>query len=79
MSMRQKFNDVLDVLATFGQVDGEAGKAWVIDQVLRVLRDCLLDENMVYSENAQYRAWVDRYRDDGRYSWNIGVPTHLER
>jgi hypothetical protein len=54
----------LALIASYGQTDGEHHKAWVTDQVVRLL-------------TPDYEAWIARYRDgeDGpeTYSWDAGI------
>lgn len=68
-----------------GGVDGDHHRAWVIDQMVRILCGVALGENGApaymgnreWAENAEYRAWVSE-RCDGEdgpetYSWYTGI------
>ena len=65
-----KVNEALDFLYESGQVDGTHHKAWVIDQVVRILTGDGYDD------------WVANYEkpdegddpDDG-YEWDVGIPS----
>jgi hypothetical protein len=51
----------LDVAVEFGQTDGDHHKAWVIDQMVRILT------------GDRYGQWVAEYRDGGEYAWDEGI------
>ncbi len=58
---------VLEFVWNYGQIDGDHHKAWVIDQIVRIL--CGSDE--------EYKKWIDKYEepleDGDYYSWNEGI------
>lgn len=53
----------LDVARNHGQVDGCCRKAWVIDQMIRIL--C--------GNREDYDAWVESYEDEFENDWDAGV------
>lgn len=61
-----KVYDSLVIIEQYGGIDGDHHKAWVIDQIARVL--CGDD----------YEEWVANMKDgeDGpeTYEWDVGVP-----
>jgi hypothetical protein len=58
MTDREK---ILDLLNSFGQIDGAHHKAWVIDQIARII----LAERYIY--------WIAQYRENGEYEWDCGI------
>jgi hypothetical protein len=56
----------LAIAGTYGQIDGDHHKAWVIDQMVRALT------------GARYEAWVSLHKagKDGpdTYDWEEGIP-----
>lgn len=52
---------------SYGQIDGDHHKMWVIDQMVRCL--CGSEE--------KYKKWVEEYEtpltDDDYYSWDVGI------
>lgn len=60
---KQRIAAAIAIINQSGGVDGDHHKAWVIDQVLRVLCDT----------PAHYDAFVKARQDDG-YDWYVGIP-----
>jgi hypothetical protein len=62
----KRINDALYVAYSYGQIDGDHHKAWVIDQIVRKLT----------GEN--YTDWVKEFckGEDGpdTYAWDKGIP-----
>ena len=62
---KEKNNNVLGLIFEYGQTDGEHHKAWVIDQIVRII-----------TEN-NYDKWVQHYEYDEEtdedYFWDIGI------
>lgn len=59
--MSERMNTALELAFCYGQIDGDHHKAWVIDQIVRILtRD-------------DYEEWVALYEEDGEYEWNTGI------
>ena len=62
---KEKNNNVLGLIFEYGQTDGEHHKAWVIDQIVRIM-----------TEN-NYDKWVQHYEYDEEtdedYFWDIGI------
>lgn len=56
---------VLELIFQYGQIDGDHHKAWVIDQIVRILT------------GDKYKEWVKEYTYDEEtgecYSWNKGI------
>ncbi len=74
----------IDLAVRYGQIDGAHHKAWVIDQMVRVLTGCPTvvktgkDFNgneydyAALGESRSYRKLVDDTIADG-YSWDVGI------
>lgn len=62
---KEKNNNVLVLIFEYGQTDGEHHKAWVIDQIVRII-----------TEN-NYDKWVQHYEydeeTDENYFWDVGI------
>ena len=56
---------VLELIFQYGQIDGDHHKAWVIDQIVRILT------------GDKYKEWVKEYTYDEEtgecYGWNKGI------
>lgn len=76
----------LRLVWAYGQIDGDHHKAWVLDQVARVLLGTSVILIEAKWENgkseirfktgeptAEYRAWAEAMAADG-YSYDVGVP-----
>lgn len=64
MSATQKIKKAMDLIESYGQIDGAHHKDWVLDQVARVLM------------GDGYDAWVARMKvaDDGvEYDYSVGI------
>lgn len=66
--LKEKDSDiekVLELIFQYGQIDGDHHKAWVIDQIVRILT------------GDKYKEWVKEYTYDEEtgecYSWNKGI------
>jgi hypothetical protein len=73
-------------LERYSQIDGEHHKAWVLDQVARILRGTPVIAKLASWENGAvemryslgepseaYLSWVAAYEDGGEYSWDVGI------
>lgn len=65
MSQQKKIDDAIDLAVRYGGIDGDHHKAWVIDQMVRILA------------GDQYESIVKEAKDgeDGpeTYEWNEGI------
>ena len=63
--MDEKSKKILDFIYQYGQVDGSHHKAWVIDQIVRIIT---VDD---------YEEWVNKYEYDEEtgeeYEWDTGI------
>jgi hypothetical protein len=57
----QRIKNSLELIFKYGQVDGSHHKAWVIDQVTRILTE------------HQYDEFVSEYGGYGEFEWDTGV------
>lgn len=68
MEHEQRVTVALKIAYQYGQIDGAHHKAWVLDQMVRVL--C--------GSEAEYNDWVRLYQEgeDGpeTYEWDVGIP-----
>lgn len=66
-STKEKIKKALRIAWSYGQIDGDHHKTWVIDQMVREL--CGNDK--------EYTKWVEAYEaplDDGDYyEWDTGI------
>ena len=62
---RQRIEEALELIWSYGGYDGGHHKQWVLDQTVRILAD-------------DYDEWVEKYKDgeDGpdTYGWEEGIP-----
>lgn len=67
-----RITKALELAVSYGGIDGDRHKAWVIDQMVRALTGCVAG-----GESSEYLELVARARDgeDGpeTYSWDVGV------
>jgi hypothetical protein len=70
----------------YGQIDGEHHKAWVLDQVVRILKGTKVIVKEAYWKDGQketrfrtaapsvrYLNWVTEMKDGGEYDYNEGI------
>ena len=79
--MAQDFEErivaAINIVNEYGDVNSCDGKAWMIDQILRIL---LKDEDSYQIEGLQngYEEWVEKYEENSK--WNVGIkPTGSAR
>jgi hypothetical protein len=65
MTEHERISAALDIVARYGQTDGDHHKAWVIDQVVRALTGYDYDEWI-----AEYKAGKD---GPETYGWDVGI------
>lgn len=58
---RRRINTALEFAMSYGQIDGDHHKAWVIDQLVRILA------------SDDYDHFVDEAKSGGEYDWDVGV------
>ena len=65
--MEEKIQKALDIAFQYGQIDGDHHKAWVIDQMVRVL----------LGDIGSYAKWIKDYEYDeetgDEYEWEAGI------
>ena len=82
----ERIKRALDYAVRYGGIDGDHHKAWVIDQMVRALTGCPMENWMdsfhgrilkVQGESEEYKTLVAEAKDgeDGpeTYSWNTGI------
>ena len=77
--MEEKIREAL-AMAEVGCTDGAHHKMWVIDQIVRILTGCEINEYGYVDQsglNEEYREWVARFEagEDGphTYEWDTGI------
>jgi hypothetical protein len=89
-SKKQRIQEAIDLALSYGQIDGDHHKAWVIDQMVRALTGCPIvkkkainfrDEEYEYEcqgESDEYLQLIKIYchddEDPEAYSWDEGCP-----
>jgi hypothetical protein len=71
---------------SYGQIDGEHHKQWVIDQMVRILKGTPVIVKLAKWGNGceeyrfttgepskEYRQWVENYKNKGEYSYDEGI------
>jgi hypothetical protein len=51
----------VEVAYRYGQIDGAHHKAWVIDQMVRILA------------GSDYERLIKEYENNGEYQWDVGI------
>jgi hypothetical protein len=73
---KARFDRAIDFAIRFGGIDGDHHKAWVIDQMVRALTGCPVEDG-VQGESLQYEELIaDACEDDGdpeAYDWEVGI------
>ena len=75
---------ILEFIRQHGWVEGDMHKAWVIDQLVRILTGCPIVtkteggyEHKAHGESAEYLKWVADYENGEEgpktYEWDIGA------
>ncbi len=89
MDDKEKIRQTLALAGQYGGIDGEHHKAWVIDQMVRVLTDCPIIEKQfldcrqqpytadVLGESEEYKEFIREQKagEDGpeTYEWYEGI------
>ncbi len=70
--MRERIQKAIDVADSYGSIDGDHHKMWVIDQMVRALTGCTHGV-----ESQEYKDFVANHKDgeDGpdTYDWPEGI------
>ena len=90
MTHKERIKEALDVANSYGGIDGDHHKMWVIDQMVRILTDCptvigtakdYKGQPYTYEtlgESKEYEQWVKDHNkgEDGpnTYEWEKGIP-----
>lgn len=88
-TLRERIDKALDIAAECGNIDGGHHKMWVIDQMVRYLTGCPMEQKTgtdyrgepytyeAQGESEEYRRLVERVTDGedgpGTYEWDEGV------
>jgi hypothetical protein len=74
---RLRIYRALDLASSFGQIDGDHHKTWVIDQMVRALLGAPPAGPDSYTASDEYETWVSQYcnGEDGpeTYVWEEGI------
>jgi len=74
-------------LFRYGQIDGSHHKAWVLDQIARIIKNTKMEISIRKWSNGkgeysicthdepskEYLDWVERYCDGDNYSYDVGI------
>lgn len=73
---QQRIDEALDVARRFGGDDSHHA-AWVVDQMVRALTGCPVDDAGTRGESEEYHAFIAQAKagEDGpdTYEWNPGI------
>lgn len=65
-----KLTEIEKLIYSYGQIDGDHHKTWVLDQIMRIIK------------GDKYDGWVDNYEhtdnqgkscDEREYTWEVGI------
>ena len=89
MTETQRIESALNLARSYGSIDGDHHKMWVIDQMVRALTGCPVEEKSAVDsrgqsytyeaqgESEEYRRWVadTKAGNDGpeTYEWDEGI------
>lgn len=66
--MKNTDDEILQLIMSYGGIDGDHHKQWLLDQIVRVLTETRMDG---------YEGWVKQYQcgEDGpeTYEWDTGT------
>ncbi len=81
MKQDPKVEKALAFAKRWSQNDGEHHKTWAIDQMVRILTGCWVDESGCVPENGtsgEYEKFIAEFQngEDGpeSYEWEVGIP-----
>jgi hypothetical protein len=57
----EREEQIMSIIEKYGQIDGDHHKAWVIDQIARIIK------------GDDYGTWVEEMKADGEYNYNEGI------
>lgn len=61
----ERINEAIDLIVKFGGIDGDHHKAWVLDQVVRILRPEHYDQIVANAKAGEY--------GPDTYAWDEGI------
>ena len=77
LALAARIEAAIGVAVRFGQIDGAHHKAWSIDQMVRALTGCQMEDDAAVNESDEYKALVVEYQagEDGpeSYKWDTGI------
>ncbi len=73
-------------IESYGQIDGDHHKAWLLDQIMKILNDCKIIIKLAQWSNGQeeyrisiekhsdkYETWISNYTRGCIYSYETGI------
>ena len=68
--MKDKLKEIEDLVWRYGQIDGSHHKAWVIDQVMRIIKG---DEYEEWVHSYEYQDVDNNPTVEKEYEWDPGI------
>ena len=68
--MKDKLKEIEDLIWQYGQTDGSHHKAWVIDQVMRIIKG---DDYEEWVHSYEYRDVFNQPTAEKEYDWDPGI------
>ncbi len=68
---QDKLEKIENIIIQFGQIDGGHHKAWVLDQVMRIIRGDGYDD---FIKEYEYTDDEGCPTEDQQYDWCVGIP-----
>ena len=68
--MQDKIDKIEEIICKYGQIDGSHHKAWVIDQVLRIIKDDDYDD---FVKDFEYSDCEGKSTEEQQYEWDVRV------
>jgi len=68
--VEDKLKKIEKIIWSYGQIDGDHHKAWVIDQVMCIIQ---ADKYNEWVENYEHTDNSGKHCDEKEYSWDTGI------
>jgi len=67
---KSKINEIEKLITTYGQVDGDHHKLWVIDQIMRIIKQ---DKYYEFVEKYEHSDDEGYLHEEKIYLWDTGI------
>lgn len=83
--LKERIEHALGIAMQFSQIDGAHHKAWTIDQMVRALTGCPMEDRVgqdflghdynykAQGESEEYRKFIDDANDEDHFPWDVGI------